>query len=61
MARLTTQVPVVGGDLRRLPVADESLDGIWSCASLLHVPRNEVPATLRSWRAALRPEGALRR
>jgi len=53
------RVPVIRGDLRRLPVADESLHGIWSCASLLHVPRNEVPATLRSWRAALRAEGVL--
>jgi len=60
MLRLASDsVPVVRGDLRRLPVADESLAGIWSCASLLHVPRNDVPATLRSWRAALRPEGVL--
>lgn len=53
------QVPVVIGDLRRLPVSDKSVDGIWSCASLLHVPRQDVPATLSSWYAGLRPGGVL--
>ncbi len=34
-------------------------DGIWCCASLLHVPLSEMPATLdRLWRA-LRPGGVL--
>lgn len=52
-------VPVVRGDLRRLPVRDRSVDGIWSCASLLHVPRQDVPATLSSWHGGLRPGGVL--
>jgi ubiquinone/menaquinone biosynthesis C-methylase UbiE len=29
---------VVQADLRRLPLAGQSTDGIWCCASLLHVP-----------------------
>lgn len=57
LARL--RVPVVGGDLRRLPFAAASLDGVWSAASLLHVPREDVPATLRGWRTVLRPGGVL--
>lgn len=37
----------------------EAFDGIWSCASLLHVPAAELPACLmRLWRA-LRPGGCL--
>ena len=35
------------------------MDGIWSCASLLHVPRQDVPATLSSWHGGLRPGGVL--
>lgn len=50
---------VVLGDLRALPVRQESLDGLWSSASLLHVPRQEVPATLASWHRLLRPAGVL--
>ncbi len=57
LARL--RVPAVGGDLRRLPFAAASLDGVWSAASLLHVPREDVPATLRGWRTVLRPGGVL--
>jgi superfamily II DNA or RNA helicase/HKD family nuclease/SOS-response transcriptional repressor LexA len=37
----------------------EAYDGIWCCASLLHVPAAELPACLiRLWRA-LRPNGCL--
>jgi len=60
MLRLAQRhVPAVGGDLRRLPLANGSLHGLWSCASLLHVSREQVPATLRGWWTALRPGGVL--
>jgi cyclopropane fatty-acyl-phospholipid synthase-like methyltransferase len=36
----------------------EAFDGIWACASLLHVARRDLPQTLRRLRAALRPGGA---
>jgi SAM-dependent methyltransferase len=52
-------VPVAYGDLRALPVRDGALDGLWSSAALLHVPRPEVPATLRGWRRVLRAGGVL--
>jgi SAM-dependent methyltransferase len=52
-------VPVVRGDLRALPLRDASLDGVWASASLLHVPRPDVPATLREWRRCLRDGGLL--
>ncbi len=36
-----------------------SFDGIWACASLLHVPTAELPAALRRLVLALRPGGTL--
>ena len=35
----------------------EAFEGIWACASLLHVPRAELPATLRRLREGLVPGG----
>ncbi|MBM3840048.1 MAG: class I SAM-dependent methyltransferase [Verrucomicrobia bacterium] len=34
-------------------------DGIWACASLLHVPRAEIPGVLRRFHRALRSPGVL--
>ena len=34
-------------------------DGVWACASLLHVPRADLPATLGRLRDALVPGGVL--
>jgi SAM-dependent methyltransferase len=52
-------VPTVQGDLRRPPLAPDSLAGLWSSAALLHVPAEETEPTLRAWSAALRPGGVL--
>jgi ubiquinone/menaquinone biosynthesis C-methylase UbiE len=50
---------VAQADLRRLPVASESIDGIWCCASLLHVPHDQTMTALREMRRILRPDGCL--
>jgi SAM-dependent methyltransferase len=50
---------VVQGDLRRLPLAGQVLDGIWCCAALLHVPHDQTAAALREMRRVLRPGGCL--
>jgi ubiquinone/menaquinone biosynthesis C-methylase UbiE len=50
---------VARGDLRQLPLASASLDGIWCCASLLHVPQDQTPAVLAEMRRVLRPTGHL--
>ncbi len=50
---------VVQADLRRLPVASQSIDGIWCCASLLHVPHDQTMTALREMRRILRPGGCL--
>jgi ubiquinone/menaquinone biosynthesis C-methylase UbiE len=50
---------VLQGDLRCLPVAGESLDGIWCCAALLHVPHDQTMTVLGEMRRILRPDGHL--
>lgn len=49
---------LVRGDLRSLPVADRSVDGVYALASLLHVPRADVGGALADLYDALRPGGA---
>lgn len=50
---------VVQADLRCLPVAGDSLDGIWCCAALLHVPHDETMTVLGEMRRVLRHDGHL--
>jgi SAM-dependent methyltransferase len=50
---------VAQGDLRALPLGPGSLDGIWTIASLLHVPEVDTAAVLRGFRRVLRPDGVL--
>lgn len=38
---------------------EEVFDGIWACASLLHVPKNEMDQIMGKVYAALKPEGIL--
>lgn len=38
---------------------DSCFDGIWACASLLHVPKAELPNILRKFHKALKPEGIM--
>ena len=37
----------------------EEFDAVWACASLLHVPRREMPDVLRRFVTALRPGGVM--
>lgn len=46
-------------DMRRLGIADDALDGLWACASFLHVPREDAPDTLAEFHRAMRPGGVL--
>ena len=48
---------VTRGDLRCLPLAAGSLDGVWCCAALLHVPQDDTMAVLGEIRRVLRPGG----
>src|SRR5439155_26160641 len=46
-------------DMRCLPIASESADGLWVSASFLHVPRADAPATLREFRRVLKAHGTM--
>lgn len=50
---------VVVADIRHVPLGRGCLDGIWSSASLLHIPREDMPSTLNGWAGCLRPGGIL--
>ena len=44
---------LVQADVRALPFASGTLDGVWACASLLHLPKVELPAALAETHRAL--------
>lgn len=45
------------GDMRRLAFFDETLAGIAAFYSIIHIPRDEIPAVLAEQRRLLRPGG----
>ncbi|MFN8483496.1 MAG: class I SAM-dependent methyltransferase [Anaerolineae bacterium] len=47
------------GDMRTLPFEAAVFDGVWACASLLHLSRREMPAALGGIRRLLREGGTL--
>ena len=46
-------------DIRNLSFPPNFFDGIWSCASLLHIKHKDIPETLRSWFSVPKPSGIL--
>lgn len=56
LARAHTGLPV---ELKSFSEVDSiaEFDGIWACASLLHVPRLDLPGVLSALRKALKPDG----
>jgi 2-polyprenyl-3-methyl-5-hydroxy-6-metoxy-1,4-benzoquinol methylase len=44
-------------DMRHLNFQPNLFDGIWACASFLHIPKNEALKTLKSFRKVLKPDG----
>lgn len=38
---------------------DEEFDGIWACASLLHVSYEELPGVMKKLKKALKPKGVI--
>lgn len=49
----------VQGDMRHLPVRDGSMEGIWSSAAFLHLPRSAAASTLAEFARVIRPGGVL--
>lgn len=58
-ARKVCSCLLVRGDLRNLPLAEDSVDGVWSCASLVHLSLVGVSEAFAQFRAVLRPGGTL--
>lgn len=58
-ARTRAPVPLVQGDLLRLPFRGAVLGGVWCSAALLHLPKAVAPAALADLRRVLRPGGPL--
>lgn len=46
-------------DMRNLDFPENSFDGIWACASFLHIPKSEATDTLRGFWRVLKPNGLL--
>lgn len=46
-------------DIEQLDLSDKSFDGVWSYASLLHVPKEKIPAVIQKIVRMLRPQGLL--
>jgi SAM-dependent methyltransferase len=61
-ARTRERVPaaaVARADMRALPLAAGTVEGVWACASFLHVRQADAPGTLAEFARVLRPGGAL--
>jgi hypothetical protein len=58
LARQYTELPVIQMKFQEM-VWHGEFDGIWACASLLHVPRLELAEVLRGVLRALRFNGTL--
>ncbi|WP_158057423.1 class I SAM-dependent methyltransferase [Halorussus halophilus] len=46
-------------DMRQLALAENTIDGLWACASFLHVPREDAAETLAGFRRVVRPGGVV--
>ncbi|WP_232686208.1 class I SAM-dependent methyltransferase [Halobacterium zhouii] len=47
------------GDMRSLPLDTDAFDGVWCCAALHHVPKDEAGAALAEFARVLRDDGML--
>jgi SAM-dependent methyltransferase len=59
IAKTYAEAPVVVGDMRRLPFADDTFGGAWASASLLHLPRSDIGYALAEIRRVLAKNGVL--
>lgn len=44
-------------DARSIPIRTDTVDGVWACASLVHLPRDQLPGALAELSRILRPDG----
>jgi ubiquinone/menaquinone biosynthesis C-methylase UbiE len=58
-ARVRARGPLLQMDMRRLGLTARQFEGIWCCASLLHVSKSEACTALAEMHRVLRPGGLL--
>ena len=58
-ARQRVSKAFICADMRRIPLASASVDGIWMCASLFHISRPDVPSVLDEVHRILTTNGVL--
>lgn len=46
-------------DMRNLNFKDDCFDGIWACASFLHIPKKHAKSTLQEFYRILKPNGLM--
>ncbi len=61
LSQAHTQVngPLLLMDMRHLGLRNRQFQGVWCCASLLHLPKSEAPLALIEMRRVLVPGGVL--
>lgn len=47
--------PLIQADMQQLPFRKGSFKGLWVCASLLHIPKDQVPHVLRELERVVHP------
>jgi SAM-dependent methyltransferase len=55
--RRSPRLTLVQADIRHLPYAAGAFDGVWAAASLIHLPKASVQASLRSLAMLTNPGG----
>lgn len=59
LAQEITSAPVYQMDISSLTFPDQTFEGIWCVATLLHLPRKAVSSTLQGFNRILQPSGYL--
>ena len=57
--RQAPSVPCVLADIRALPIREDSRNGIWAAASLIHLPKRDVTDVLARLHTLVKPQGFL--
>jgi ubiquinone/menaquinone biosynthesis C-methylase UbiE len=54
-SRRGVNAPLIQADLRQLPFRSSSYQGLWACASLLHIPKAQAGAAVREMARVVNP------
>ena len=58
-AKKKTKVNIKEMDIRKLDFKDKSFDGIWCCASFIHIPKKDTEKALNEINRVLKEKGVL--